>query len=53
MASSPAAISSMPPIWGPVSRSPKNTPPSRIALTGIRKVTSRRFVAPAVARMRK
>jgi len=33
--------------------SPRNAPPSMMALTGIKKVTNIRFTAPAEARMRK
>ncbi len=52
-AASPHPISAMPMKCCGTRRSPNTNEPSRMADTGIRNVTSRRFVAPAVARMRK
>jgi len=49
----PQPMSAMPRKWRGARRSPSSVAPSRIALTGIRKVTSRRFVAPALASSRK
>jgi hypothetical protein len=53
MAASPAPIKAKPANCLTSKCSPNPNVPMMIALTGIRKVTSKRLVAPAVARIRK
>ena len=53
IAASPAPISAMPAKWRASSRSPSSSAPNRIAVIGIRKVTSKELVAPAEASRRK
>ncbi|MNT25079.1 hypothetical protein D3C72_1605840 [compost metagenome] len=53
IAARPAAIIAMPAKCFISSCSPSSSEPSRMALTGMRKVTRARLVAPALARIRK
>jgi len=53
MATRPAAIIAMPIRCFRASCSPRTSEPRTMALTGMRKVTSARFVAPAEERIRK
>ncbi len=53
MAASPKPMSAKPAKASQVTNSPRNATPSAIALAGRRNVTNRRFVAPAVAKIRK